>query len=270
MSLTSESMSPADIAAVTGNGGNAWDGQNAWWLIILFLFCFMGWGNGGWNNPGNGGPSPYQTSAVTQSDVQRGFDQSALINGINGINTTVSNGFANAEVSRCNSQANILQTLNANNAAVLQQMNNNSGDVLQQLNNMAYNQLGNANNAQAGMADLKYTIAQENCSDRNALTQSLMTLQAENRQNTQAILDKMCQQEIEQKNDTINQLRQQLNLANLAASQNQQTGQLMADNAAQTQSLVNQLRTPSPVPAYVVPSPYNCGCGTNYGGCGMA
>lgn len=251
MSLTASELTPADIAAVT-NKDDTWGGGSMWWLIVLFLFCFMGWG-GNWNG---GGTAPFAAGALTQADVQSGFDQAAVINGINGINAGMNTGFANAEVSRCNTQANLLQTMNANNAAVLQQMNT-----------MAYNQLGNANSAQAGMADLKYTIATENCADRNALSQSLMSLQAENRANTQAILDKMCQQEIEAKNDTINQLRQQLNLANLSATQNQQTGQLMADNAAQTQSLVSQLRTPSPVPAYVVPNPYGCNCGYSGSGC---
>lgn len=257
MSLTSSDMSAADIAAVTGaNNGGAWGNEGgAYWLLILFLFCFMGWGGGAWNGNG-GGPAPYAASTVTQADVQNGFDHAAVVNGLNGINGTLNNGFANAEVSRCNSQANILQTLNANNSAVLQQMST-----------MAYNQLGNANQAQAGMADLKYTIATENCADRNALAQSLMSLQAENRQNTQAILDKMCQQEIEQKNDTISQLRQQLNLANLAASQNQQTGQLMNNTNDAVQNAINQLRTPTPIPAYQVPNPSGCNCG--YGmGCG--
>lgn len=289
MALTTDTMSAADLAAITGNNNNGWGSEGgAYWLLILFLFCFMGWGNGGnWNNAGNGGgsPTPYQTSAVTQADVQRGFDQSAVINGINGLNSTVSNGFANAEVSRCNQQGNILQQMNNNNASVLAQMNNNNSAVLQQLNSMAYNQLGNANNCAAGLADLKYTVSQENAADRNAVNLGLQQLLANQNQNTQAIiagqtqgiqsiLDKLCQQEIEQKNDTIAQLRQQLNNAAImsgvntaVASNTQQTGQLIADNAAQTQALVNQLRTPAPVPAYVVPNPSGCNCGSYATGC---
>lgn len=270
MALTSENMSPADIAAVTGNNNGGWGNEGgAYWLLILFLFMFMGWGGGMWNNGGNGAPAqgpgfvPYMQGAVTQADVQNGFDQAAIVSGINGINTSVNTGFANAEVSRCNSQANILAQMNNNNAATLAQLNNNNSAVLGQLNSMAYNQLGYSSQNAAGLADLKYTIATENCADRNALTQSLMALQAETRQNTQSILDKLCQQEIDQKNDTIANLRTQLNMANLAASQNQQTGQLMADTANQVQGAVNQLRQPSPVPAYVVPNPYGCNCGYN-------
>jgi hypothetical protein len=139
---------------------------------------------------------------------------------------------------------------------------------------MAYNQLGNANQNQAGLADLKYTIATEACADRNAVTSALQQLQATNNANTQAILDKLCQQEIEAKNDTIAQLRSQLNnsnmvnsIAQVTADNARQTAQLIGDNAAQTQNLLAQLRTPSPVPAYVVPNPNGCNCGYNYNTC---
>ena len=40
----------SDIAAASGNrnnGGAFGDNSGAWWIIILFLFCFAGgWGNG--------------------------------------------------------------------------------------------------------------------------------------------------------------------------------------------------------------------------------
>lgn len=99
----------ADIAAVTGAAGNngsgfGWGGDGAWWLIVLFLFAFAGWGGNGFggNYGGGGGAMPYLMSSATQTDVQRGFDQSAIISSLNGITSSVSNGFANAEVSRCN------------------------------------------------------------------------------------------------------------------------------------------------------------------------
>ena len=90
---------------------------------------------------------------------------------------------------------------------------------------------------------------------------------ADKRQQTQSILDKLCQQEIDAKNETIQNLRTQLNMAALSASQNAQTGQLMADNAQQTQNLMNRL-SPAPVPAYVVANPNGCNCGTFNGCCG--
>jgi hypothetical protein len=55
-------------------------------------------------------------------------------------------------------------------------------------------------------------------------------------------------------------------LANLAASQNAQTGQILTDNAAQTTALLRAL-DPAPVPAYIVQNPNGCNCGNYYGGC---
>ena len=214
-------LSAADIAAVTGNSngnGFGFNGDGAWWLLILFLFMMNG------NNFGRGG--------YGDGGMQRGFDQQSIMSGINGLTQTVSNGFANAEVSRCNGNLNTLQAING---------------------------------ISSGLADIKYTVATENCADRNALTDALRDVIASNTANTQAILDKMCQQEIEAKNETIAQLRTQLNMQNLAASQNAQTAQILANNAAQTAAL-EQYLNPTPIPAYTVPNP-NC-CNNCWGNCG--
>ena len=88
-----------------------------------------------------------------------------------------------------------------------------------------------------------------------------------NNANTQRILDQMCQDKIDAKNEKIAELQNQLTLANLAASQNAQTAQILADNQNQTQAL-EQYLNPAPIPAYVVQNPnccqQTCGCG-----CGM-
>ena len=94
-----------DVPSVVTNGGNnggfgGFGGSDAWILIILFAMIF-GWGNGngfggGNNGGGNGAGWLYDVNANTN----RGFDQSAVMAGINGINSTVANGFANAEVGR--------------------------------------------------------------------------------------------------------------------------------------------------------------------------
>lgn len=246
MSLTTENgMTPADIAAVTGgdNGGN-WGGDGAFWIIVLFLFAIMG----GWNNGyGNGGGG---------ADLQRGFDQSAVISGINGINTAVCNGFSNAEISRNAAQMNLLSTLNANQNANTAALNG----LAMSMQNCCCQQAANT-------ADLKYTVATEACADRNAISEALRDVIASNTANTQAILDKMCQQEIDALKTQNANLQTQLNLANLGVSQNAQTAKILADNAAQTMAL-EQYLNPSPIPAYVVANP-NC-CARNYSGCGCA
>lgn len=262
----------ADIAAATGNGNRNNDdfgfgGNGGAWMFLLFiLFLAGGWnGNGGFGFGGNGGGRG-AVSAEVNADIQRGFDQSALIGGINGLTAAVNTGFSSAEISRCNAQANILQTLNNNQAASLAQANNNYNSISNQLNNIAMNQQQCCCDNRASVADLKYTIATEACADRTAISDALRDVIASNTANTQAILDKMCQQEIEALKAQNQQLQMQSYLANLAASQNAQTGQILNDNAAQTTALLRALN-PAPIPAYVVSNPYGCNCGNNYGGC---
>lgn len=232
MALSNGELSAADVAAVTGNNGFG-NGDSSWWILILFLFAF---GNGGWGNWGgnNGGNTPFIVN-----DVQSGFDQAAVMSGINGIN----NALANAEVSRCN----LLASLTG------------------QLNNVALNQATAACNTNAQVADLKYTVATEACADRQAVTDALQVVTNTINSGVQSIKDQLNQQTLDAKNEEIANLRTQINLSSLAASQNQQTAQLIADNTAQTQMLIQRIN-PSPIPAYVVPSPYQygymgCGCG---------
>ena len=52
----------SDLRAATGDG-NGFGGNGAWWIIILFLFCFMG-GGFGWNRQGEFGQ--YATAASQQ------------------------------------------------------------------------------------------------------------------------------------------------------------------------------------------------------------
>ena len=250
----SNGYSLADIAAATGNGNNDgfFNGDGAWILLLFILILAGGWGNGyGGFGGGNGAAG---TTYVT-SDIQRGFDQSAIINSLTGITNAVNSGFSGAEISRCNAQANILQTLN-----------NNQGNLSNQLNTIAMNQQNCCCENRAGLADLKYTVATEACADRTAVTDALRDVIASNTANTQAILDKLCQQEIDALKTQNQQLQMQGYLASLAASQNAQTGQILNDNAAQTTALLRALN-PAPIPAYVVANPYGCNC-ANSCGCG--
>ena len=241
----SNGYSLSDIAAATGNNGNnngLFNGDGAWIFFLFILMLAGGWNNGFGGNV-NGAVQPIM------ADFQRGFDQNAVISGINGLTTAVNTGFSNAEVSRCNSQANILQTLN-----------NNQANLSNQLNTIAMNQQSCCCENRAGLADLKYTVATEACADRSAISDALKDVIASNTANTQAILDKMCQQEIDALKAQNQQLQMQSYLANLAASQNAQTGQLLTDNAAQTAALLQALN-PTPVPAYIVSNPNGCNCG---------
>lgn len=241
-----------------GGFGNMWGGDG-FWIILLFLLL----GNNGWGNGyGNGGGTTY-----VANDVQRGFDQAAVTTGINGISNAMCNGFSNVQQSLCNGFAGVNGAIS--NGFAQAEISNNArqmADMQQTFNIQSALQNCCCEN-RAATADLKYTVATEACADRSAISDALRDVIASNTANTQAILDKMCQQEIDALKTQNANLQTQLNLANLAASQGQQTATLLADNAAQTAQLLPK----APVAAYVVPSPYQyqnsgCGCGC---GCGV-
>ena len=262
MSLTDgNGLSAADVAAVTGNNGfGGWGDNSAWWLIILFLFIFNGnWGNWG-SGYGNGG---------AYSEVQRGFDQSAVMGGLSGIQSAVTSGFVDTASSLCNGFAGVNAAISngfAQNeiAANARQMAN-----MQQVYGLQSQFADCCCENRLASADLKYTIATENCADRTALADSLRDVLESQNAGVQRILDQMCNDKIDAKNERIADLERQLTMANLAASQSAQTAQILANNEAQTSAL-EQYLAPVPRPAYIVQNPNGCGCNNFSTGCGCA
>ena len=230
-----------------GNGADGMFGGNWMWFLLIWMAMFGWGGNGfGFGNAGNG----------FGNEVQRGFDQSALTTGINaiqqslcngfaGINQGVANGFAQAEIA-----ANSRQMADMNQQFALQSS----------LQNCCCEN-------RAGLADMKYTIATEACADRNTIATALRDVLEANNASTQKILDTMCQDKIDAKNETIAMLRQQLQMAQLSASQGAQTAAILANNEAQTAAL-EQYLAPVPRPAYMVQNPNCCANQFGYGGCG--
>ena len=255
MSLT-EGMSVADIAAVTrNNDGFGFGGDGAWWLIVLFLFMFNGWGGYGYG--GNSG-------GYVGNEVQRGFDQSAVMSGLSGINSTLTSGFVDTAAALCNGFAGVngaiangfAQAEIASNARQIADMNQMFGlqSSLQQC----------CCDNRAATADLKYTIATENCADRTALASGVRDIIESQNVGFQRVLDQLCADKIDSKNEKIADLERQLTMANLAASQGAQTAAILANNDAQTAALEKYL-APVPIPAYIVQNPN--GCGTTTCGC---
>lgn len=226
-------VAPA-YGANNANGGFGFGGDWAWILLLLVLFGNNGWGNG--NNGGMNGLYPWMNNS---NQINDGFRDQMISTQVNGIQTAITAGFGDVQNTLCNgfnqTQMGILQTANGIQSQIAA--------------------FGCEN--RAGLADLKYTIASEACANRTAAAA-----------NTQRILDQMCQDKIDAKNDEIAQLRAQINALNLAASQGAQTAAIIANNEAQTVALERYL-APTPVPAYVVQNP-NC-CTQNFGcGCGVA
>ncbi len=223
-----------------GFGNNSFGGD--WgWIILLLLLAGNGWGNNGF---GGGNNFLYDVNANTN----RGFDNLALNNGIDSLQTTVSNGFANAQVQNCNSTTELLQAINGVNSTFQ--------------NCCCENRLATA--------DLKYTIATEECATRNNSTLNTRDIIENQTRGIQAILDKLCEQELYAERRENDNLRTQLNMANLQASQTAQTALLREGQVATMNSLVNELRS-CPIPAqpvygsqpiFTCPNNNGCGCGS--------
>lgn len=167
------------------------------------------------------------------------------MSGIAGIQTSLSNGFATSEVSQCNQTANLTGQLSA----------------------LALNQATNACGVNSNIADLKYTVAQEACADRQAVTDALQVVTNAINNGVQSIKDQLYSDKLDAKNEEIANLRTQINLANLSASQNLQTQQILAGQERSV-GVLEQYLSPTPIPAYVVQNP-NC-CSYNYGSCGCS
>lgn len=278
MSLTTGEMSAADLAAVVGNNRNGdgfgFGGDNAWWIILLFLVLFNG--NNGWGGNGNGGAGglyPWMNQAdLTNSgfrDQMLNNNISAIQAGVNGLQTqlcnccgdmqmAVANGFANAETA-----ANARQMANMNQAFAAQTA------MAQGFNNL-----------QAQFADCCCENRLANCQTQNIIQNEGNATRFADANNTRDVLnaisggiqiikDQICADKIDAKNDTIAQLRQELLFARGQASQDVQTATLRSGQATTANQLVEELRScPIPsMPVYGQTPIFTCNSGCN-GGCG--
>lgn len=223
------------VAPANNGGGFGFGGDGAWWLIVLFLFVFCGWGGNGWgSNAGNsGGVVDGYVLASDFSNIERKIDSvnDGLCNGfyqqaqlVNGTNMAMANGFAQAELSRSNQQAALMQQLNAMQ--------------MQAANCCCENR--------AAIAQVRYDMATQACDTRNTVNTAARDIIDNQNQNSRAILDFLTQNKMRDLESANQELR-------LAASQ-----------AAQNNYLISQLR-PCPTPAYITCNPW---AGSSYGGCG--
>lgn len=265
---------PVSPAYNSGNGfggfGNDWGS-----LIVLFLIAAMfgGFGNGfggyGGNNVVNTDfPWLLNGQNAINANTDAGFNNLAIQNGISSVQNGI-NGLANQI---CNSTSSVNQTLNngfanAETAANARQMANMNQNFA---NQTAMNQ--GFNNIQSQLAqcccDNRLATAQtqalvqsENCADRAALSDGIRDIITNQSNNTQRILDQLCQDKIDAKNDTIAQLRSELLYARGQASQDVQTAVIQAGQRALANE-VEQYVAPRAIPSYTVPNP----C-TQYSGC---
>ena len=167
------------------------------------------------------------------NNVTSGFYNTAtnLLTGFANTNMATATGFSNTQRQLCDATASINANVN-NNGYETRLLGVNMNSALQNC----------CCDVKTGIADLKYTVATENCADRQALNEGIRDVIASNTANTQAILDKLCQQEIDAKNETIANLRTQLNMADLRASQTAQNAYFAQQITDQTDSLYTRLK----------------------------
>lgn len=276
MSLGSENgLSVADIAAVTdrnnGNCGNGWGGGfgGDWLIAMIMLFLFPmfsgGFGGGMWGGMGgwgNGGMMAAANGALTRADLcsefnfnglenaVRGVTQGlcdgfyAMQNSINGLGMNVMQGFSQAELSRANQQAALMQ----------------------QLCNLGYQQKDCCCETQRSIDNVRFTIAQEDCNTRNLMQTNTRDLIENQNANARAVLDALTAQRLEAKDERIAAQAAQIQALQLAASQANQNAAIGAMISASEATILRRTGAECPVNAVVVQPntpvqfPTNC-CG---------
>ena len=264
-----------------GNGGfgTGFGGDNGWWIILLLLFAGGGWGNGfggGFGNMALGYDFPWLLNGQSgiNNNTNTGF-QNAMLNdnvtsirdGIASLSTQLCNCCGDMQMALANGFANVEQGANARQMADMQQM----FSLQSALQNCCCEN-------RAGIADLKYTVATENCADRTQAMQNTRDIIDSQTRSTQAVLDKLCQLEldgvkaqVEAKNDRIAELQTQLNMATLRESQTAQNAFIQQGFSNEIDALYNRLSScPVPstpvygrTPIFTCNNGCGCGCGGN-------
>lgn len=289
--MNENGLSAADVAAVMGNSGGGRGGFGDGWGSMIWLFAILalmgGWGNGGFGGGFGGG-----------GNMALGYDFPWILNGQNNINANTNGGFrdamlndginsirdgiGNLSTQLCGCCGDMQMALASGFAGVEQGANTRQMANMQQAfaAQMAMNQGFNGVQSQLAQCccdnrlatnDLKYTIATENCADRAALSDGIRDVITNQTAGVQRILDQLCQDKIDAKNEKIADLERQLTMADLRASQIAQTAQIRAGQVEEIDAMYNRLRDcPVPTmpvygsqPIFTCPNNNGCGCGCN-------
>lgn len=252
------------LTTTLNGSGNDGFGNDGWWIIILLL-ALGGWGNGGFGGFGggnSGGCGMYPWLANGQQEIMNntnnGFDTLHLSNQIEGVR----DGIYGISNSICNSTASVINALNngfssaeiSANARQIADMNqnfNNQIATLQGFNGVTSQLASCCCENRLATCQTQNIVQNEANATRFADANNTRDIITNATANTQAILDKLCQLELDAKNDTIGQLRQELLYARGQASQVAQTADLRASQATTANQLVAELRS-CPIPSQPV------------------
>ena len=265
MALTDENNMVMPVAPMYGGGNGGFGGfGNDWgWIILLLLFAGGGWGNGfgggyGFNNDfawlynGQQGINANTNAGFRDAMLNDGI--TSIRSGISDISTQLCNGFGNTQMALANGFAGIEASANARQMADMQTAFNLQSQLSQCCcdNRLATCQTQNI-------------VQNEGNSTRFADANNTRDIIDSQTRGTQAILDKLCSLELDAKNDTIAQLRSELQYARGQASQDVQTAAILAGQSNEIDGVYNRLKS-CPVGTYAVANPniypnQGCGCG---------
>jgi hypothetical protein len=249
-----------------GNGG--FGGDWGWIILLLLLAGGNGWGGGFGGGFGN---------------AQLGYDFPWLLNGQNNINANTNNGFRDAMINDgitsirdgignlstqlCGCCGDIQMALANGFSGVEQGANARQMANMQSIFGVQTALQNCCCENRANIADLKYTVATENCADRQVVSDGIRDVIESNSRNTQLILDKLCQQELDNLKQANVSLQNQLNMATLRESQTAQNALITKGFSDEVDALYTRLSNcPVPTtPVYGRTPIFTC---NNNGGCG--
>ena len=283
MALTDENgtgmVMPVSPMYGSGNGGFM-DG-NGWWILILFLLLGGGWNNGFGGGFGGGDLYPWMNNS---QNINSGFrDQmindniTSIRDGVYGISNQLCNGFAGTTAAITGAQNAISQQLYTNQIADMERSYAAQTASTQGMTALQAQLAQCCCDNRAATADLKYTVATENCADRTAAAQNTRDIIDAQTRGTQAILDKLCALELDgvkgqlaaAQRENVG-LQNQLNMAALRESQTAQNAFIQQGFSNEVDALYNRLNScPVPTtPVYGRTPIFTCGGNTVGCGCG--
>lgn len=252
-------MAPAYGGGYGGGFGNGFGGDGWWVLLLLLAF------NGGWGGMGGFGGGDLYPWLNNSQNINSGFRDQMLNSSLTGIQSAVTSGFGDVQTALCGGFAGVNATVNGAQNALAQQLYTNQIADLERSFGLQSQLAQCCCDNRLASANLEATIARENCADREALNYATRDIINSQTAGVQKILDTLCQDKIDAKNDTIAQLRSELLYARGQASQDVQTAAIQAGQRALANE-VEQYVLPTPRPAYIVANPNccqnNCGCGS--------
>ena len=202
--------------AGNGNSGYGWGGDGLFWIVILFLFAFCGWGGNGWGGNNGGGVMDGYVLTSDFANLERKLDavnsglcdgfyamNTGMLNGFAGVTQAVNSGFQNAELARCSQQAALMQQLFAMQMQAQECCCEN----------------------RAAIAQVRYDMATQACDTRNTVQVAARDIIDNQNANSRAVLDFL-------QNSRMRDLEAENSSLKLAASQAAQNNYLTTAAAA--------------------------------------